>query len=216
MAYKTIRQKGEFTLVEKKSEFIASSQRIRSEKEALDIIEETKRKIPGARHHVYAYSLGENDNIVRYSDDGEPKGTGGMPVLNLIKMNGLKDCLIIVSRIFGGILLGAPGLTRAYGNAAKESLNLAKIGEVVEGSIVKMELPYELNGKLSGNYSRDKLQIIGEEYGERVALKILLKEEDKIKFIERYKDLSNGRAIFEEISKDKYFLGEDGILSKID
>ena len=113
--FRTVKKAGHAELTEKKSVFIGDAAHIESEEEARAFIEEKRRSYRDARHIVFAYVVG---NTVRYSDDGEPQGTGGPPVLDVIKKNGLTGVVITVVRIFGGILLGAGGLTRAYSDSA--------------------------------------------------------------------------------------------------
>ena len=137
---------GEF--IDKKSRFIANIYRVESVEEAEKRIKEVKRKYYDAKHNCFAFSvLEENQLITRMNDDGEPSGTAGEPILNVINKNNLVNILIIVTRYFGGILLGTGGLTRAYTNASIEALNNAKILELESGAQVKVEIKYEENGK---------------------------------------------------------------------
>ena len=125
-SYVTIGKEGSATLVEKKSEFIGYAAHVENESEALDFIAKIKHRHSDARHNVYAYVLKKN-NIMRYSDDGEPQGTAGMPVLDVIRKTGFTDAVIVVTRYFGGILLGTGGLVRAYSASAKLAVEDAGI-----------------------------------------------------------------------------------------
>ena len=129
--YKTILAQAEAEIVEKKSRFIATVRPVKTEEEARSFIEELKKKYWDATHNVFAYQIGERNEIQRFSDDGEPQGTAGMPVLNVLKGEDVKDTAIVVTRYFGGTLLGTGGLVRAYGKAAKEGLLTAGIAELV-------------------------------------------------------------------------------------
>ena len=129
--YKTILEEAEEEIVEKKSRFIATVRPVKTEDEARAFIEEMKKKYWDARHNVFAYQIGERNELQRFSDDGEPQGTAGMPVLNVLKGEDVKDTAVVVTRYFGGTLLGTGGLVRAYGKAAKEGLLSAGIVEMV-------------------------------------------------------------------------------------
>ena len=124
--YTTLLQYAKHTYEEKKSVFIGECAPVRSEAEALSFINNIKKKYSDARHHVYAYILREN-SIMRFSDDHEPQGTAGMPVLDSMRKRGCTDAVVVVTRYFGGILLGAGGLVRAYSHAARIALDAAHI-----------------------------------------------------------------------------------------
>lgn len=124
--YKTFGQNAQAELVEKRSRFIARAYRVQSEEEALAILNDIRTRFWDARHHVYAYTL-RNNNITRFSDDGEPSKTAGPPVLDVITREEVTDCMIVVTRYFGGTLLGAGGLVRAYGKSAKMALDAAGV-----------------------------------------------------------------------------------------
>ena len=125
---KRLKNSAEIEFIEKKSIFIGFSAIVKNEEEALSIIREKKKKYQDATHNVYAY-ITDNGNITRYSDDGEPQGTAGMPVLNSIRMSGISDVLVVVTRYFGGTLLGAGGLVRAYSTAASMALDAGGVAE---------------------------------------------------------------------------------------
>lgn len=118
---KRLRQSAEIEFIERKSVFIGYSAIVKNEEEALEIIKQRKKKFADATHNVYAYIIGDG-TIARYSDDGEPQGTSGMPTLNAIRMSGITDVCVVITRYFGGILLGAGGLVRAYSTAASMAL----------------------------------------------------------------------------------------------
>ena len=143
--YKTVQNHAETLLVEKKSKFYSNVCPVESEEEALEFLATIKKKYSDATHNVYAYIIDEN-NIFRYSDDGEPGGTAGMPVLDTIRKEGLVDVIVVVTRYFGGTLLGTGGLVHAYGASAKQGLIEAGIVtrtlcNIVEVKCQKKSLP---------------------------------------------------------------------------
>ena len=137
MSYITVKNFGEDSFEEKKSEFIGYAKRVESEEEAKEFVAEIKNKHKQARHNCWAYIVGENMGIQRYSDDGEPQGTAGIPILEVMKKQGITDCAVVVTRYFGGILLGTGGLTRAYTQGASIAIKSAGVIEKVKGIIVE-------------------------------------------------------------------------------
>lgn len=131
MSYITVRQRAQATLIEKKSRFVADICPVQTERQALDFIAEIKARDRSVSHNVYAYSLREQ-NLSRYTDAGEPSGTAGLPVLNVLQRPGIVDAVIVVTRWFGGILLGTGGLVRAYGGVAKLGVQAAGPVEMVQ------------------------------------------------------------------------------------
>ena len=140
--YNTILDRAEAELVEKKSRFIATVSPAKTEEEARAFIAEMKKKYWDARHNVFAYQIGEKNELKRFSDDGEPQGTAGSPLLDVIKKNELSGVLITVVRIFGGILLGAGGLTRMYSSAASSALSDAETAFFEPYTEYKISVPY--------------------------------------------------------------------------
>lgn len=124
--YKTVCRRAQTTLIEKKSKFIASVTPADNERDAVDFVNEIRSRYPDATHNVYAYVIDEN-NIFRYSDDGEPSGTAGMPVLDAVRKRGIVDAAVVVTRYFGGTLLGTGGLVHTYGASAGQGLSAAGI-----------------------------------------------------------------------------------------
>jgi uncharacterized YigZ family protein len=168
---KQILKSGEAEVIVKKSRFIGEAHRITSEEEAAALVAETRKKYYDARHVCYAYSFGDTNPRLKFSDDGEPKGTAGKPILDIVNGSGVQDILIIVTRYFGGILLGTGGLVRAYSDAAKEALLAAETGELVDCVMRRY------SGIAYGDY--DKVRFILEkngitdyetEYGSEVAI----------------------------------------------
>lgn len=183
--FKTINSNDECELVEKKSKFIASIFRVNSIDEAESLIKDTKKKYYDARHNCYAYSVIEDEKIInRFSDDGEPSGTAGGPMLNILTGNNITNTLVIVTRYFGGILLGTGGLVRAYSDVTKNVIE--KVGTVEQeiGYRVKFEVTYSEFEKLKYYLNRQNISIIDTEYFENI---VLIADMSKYK----YNDMKN-------------------------
>ena len=175
--YKTIYKEAQTEIIEKKSRFIAHVKPVQSETEAIDFINQIKSKYWDATHNVYAYSLMEN-GTQRYSDDGEPQGTAGIPTLQVIKNLELYDIVVVITRYFGGTLLGASGLVRAYGKSAKEGLVK---GQIVTKKICKnvlIVIDYSLLGKVQSKVLECGYIISNIIYEENIKLEILLDEKE--------------------------------------
>ncbi len=169
--YLTVKNTGEGELIIKRSRFIASVSPVKTEEEAIAFINRIKQKYPDARHNVYAYIIEEN-NIMRYSDDGEPAGTGGVPVLDFLRKEQLTDLAVVVTRYFGGILLGTGGLVHAYSQTAKEGVQNANITEMVLCREVIIECDYNLWGKLQNELSAFVTATLPPEYTDIVKLRL--------------------------------------------
>ena len=169
--YKTLHGFGSDEYIVEKSTFIGYAKPIKSEEEAVEFINEIKKKHKDATHNVWAYTVGETMNIQRYSDDGEPQGTAGIPTLEVIKKEDLRDVVVVVTRYFGGIKLGAGGLVRAYTKGAKVGIEAAQIIEKVKYKEVGITIDYNQIGKVQNEIMNmgytikdtlytDKVQII--------------------------------------------------------
>ncbi|MCT4509681.1 MAG: YigZ family protein [Tepidibacter sp.] len=146
--YKTIHEYGEDEVIIEKSRFIGYAKPVETEEEALEFINEIKKKHKDATHNVWAYTLGMNMDIQRYSDDGEPSGTAGIPSLEVIKKEDLRNVAVVVTRYFGGIKLGAGGLVRAYTKGAKIGLSASKIIDRILYTDIRFKIDYTLLGKV--------------------------------------------------------------------
>lgn len=173
MSYITIRNSGEDRFEEKKSEFIGYAKRVENEEEAKAFINEIKNMHKQARHNCSAYVIGSNMNIQRYSDDGEPQGTAGIPILEVMKKSRITDCAVVVTRYFGGILLGTGGLTRAYTKGASIAIKAAGIVEKVEGLKLSFEIEYDLFGRIQHICGQNSWHIEDAEYSDKVLVHIL-------------------------------------------
>ena len=181
-------------LTEKKSKFITSVSPVSDENEALEFLKTVKSEYPDATHNVYAYIIDEN-NIFRYSDDGEPGGTAGMPVLDTIRKEGLVDVIVVVTRYFGGTLLGTGGLVHAYGSCAKQGLYTSGIITRTLCNIVSVEVDYSLVGKIQHFASCEELIIEDTVYSDNVVFYIGCKIPDTEVLIKKLTDITSGKAI---------------------
>ena len=146
--YKTLHEFGMDEVIIEKSTFIGYAKPIKTEEEAVEFINEIKKKHKYATHNVWAYTVGKSMNIQRYSDDGEPQGTAGIPSLEVIKKEDLRDVVVVVTRYFGGVKLGAGGLVRAYTKGAKIGLEAGKIIDKVMYKEVRIKIDYNQLGKI--------------------------------------------------------------------
>ena len=172
--YKTIEENVSAEIVEKKSKFIANVFYIESKEEAEDIIKAQKKKYYNARHNCYAYRVLEENVIERASDDGEPSGTAGGPMLNILAKQEMVNVLVIVTRYFGGILLGTGGLVKAYSEATKKALEKAEFTKIEEGFVYNVEIKYSDLERFKYFIKNNEINIKKEEYFENVNLNIFV------------------------------------------
>ncbi|MCI5816814.1 YigZ family protein [Ruminococcus sp.] len=191
MNYKTIAAPCTRTLVEKRSEFIAAVTPIQTVEQATACIQDAHAAYRKARHHVYAYVL-RDQNISRYSDDGEPQGTAGLPVLEVIRKQGLTDVCCVVSRIFGGVLLGANGLVRAYSQSCAQALREARTMEMCACCTMTILCDYNFYGKLQFALASDPVIFTDTQFTESVTVTLLVLAEQAQPLRDRLFDLSNG------------------------
>lgn len=189
--YKTIKGYAEDSFIEKKSEFIGYITPVHTNDEAVDFINTIRAKHRKATHNVYAYVLREG-NTSRYSDDGEPQGTAGVPVLDVLLKEGLTDVCCVVTRYFGGILLGGGGLVRAYSHSAKIAVDAAEIMIMCRCFPVTVTADYNLYGKINYILPEFEVKLLDTEFGADVTIKLLVKEELCNKLREKLVDLTNG------------------------
>lgn len=173
--YLTINQYGATTINIRKSIFIGHAKNVTTEEEAIEFIEEIKKKHWDATHNCSAYVIGEHDEIQKASDDGEPSGTAGKPILEVIKRNNLKDTVIVVTRYYGGIKLGSGGLIRAYGQAASEAINSAGIVERTLHTIISITIDYTWLGKIENELNNRNYIIKDIDYLDKVTIYALAK-----------------------------------------
>ena len=180
--FKTIKEEIEASITEKKSKFICHIYHIESVEEAEKKLEEIRKKYHDARHNCYAYKIEEGD-ISKASDDGEPSGTAGVPMLNILNGNNLSNILVVVTRYFGGILLGTGGLVRAYSLAATTAIDEAKIFVQTMGLEAEFFVGYNEFEELKYHLKNRNIEIINAEYAERIKVIVEGKEEDINKLV---------------------------------
>ena len=196
--YKTVLQDADAEMIEKKSRFIGYCRPVKTQDEAIDFINEIRALHRQATHNVYAYVLRDN-NIMRYSDDGEPAGTAGVPVLEVIKKEGLTDVAVVVTRYFGGVLLGAGGLVRAYGKSAKLGIDAAVRIEKIYCKLFLVRCDYSTYGKLEYLINTEGYILKDCAFENDVCLTVGVKPEDAEAFIKSVADLSGGSAKIDEL-----------------
>lgn len=205
-SYRTVYRGGTGEVVEKKSRFIADIRLVESEEEALAFIEEKKKQYWDARHHCYAYIIGDSEQTVRASDDGEPSGTAGRPILNVLQGEGLRNIAAVVTRYFGGTLLGTGGLVRAYSQAVQEGLKESILIEKKLGSILRIETDYTGLGKIQYLIGQRGIPMISSEYTESVVLEVMVPVSAETAFTKELIDATNGTVKTEKV--DTCFYGE--------
>lgn len=191
-AYFTLEKEGFATLTEKRSEFLAYAKPVTTEAEAMAFVEQIRKKYPDARHTVFAYFL--SNGGMRYSDDGEPQGSAGMPVLDIIRKGGFTDAVITVTRYFGGILLGTGGLVRAYSGAAKLAVAEAGIVELIPYDLVRFSVDYSMYQRVLYELKNYLATEENTEFGAEVTLTLALPTEYTRPLQERLIALTNGKV----------------------
>ncbi|OOM74438.1 IMPACT family member YigZ [Clostridium puniceum] len=215
MAYITVKNFGEDRFEEKKSEFIGYARRVENEEEAKDFINEIKNMHKQARHNCSAYIIGSKMNTQRYSDDGEPQGTAGIPILEVMKKSGVTDCAVVVTRYFGGILLGTGGLTRAYTKGASIAIKAAGVVEKVEGLKLSFELEYDLFGKIQYICGQNSWHIEDTEYTDKVIVHILSENTISNTMKNEIVEATNGKVIVRKSEEGVYFKEGNRLYAKI-
>ena len=193
MNYKTVKNYAYEEMIERKSRFIGYCRPVKTQDEAISFINEIRAEHRQATHNVYAYVLRE-DNIMRYSDDGEPAGTAGLPVMEVIKKEGLTDVCVVVTRYFGGILLGAGGLVRAYGKSAKLAIDEAVRIEMLNCSVYIVCCDYTDYGKIEFAIKGGGYILKDSSFEDNVHLTVAVKSGDEETFQKTIADISGGMA----------------------
>lgn len=201
--YKTVREFASAELIEKRSRFIGYCKPVTSQDEAIAFINLIKSKHWDATHNVYAYVI-RNEGVSRYSDDNEPQGTAGIPVLDAIRKRGITDCVVVVTRYFGGTLLGAGGLVRAYGASAKAAIDKAGERDMTLCSVCALSCSYTLYGRLPALIAKYGGSIDSSGFTDEVQLGFHLPCENLSAFNKALSEESSGKIQAEETEK-KYF-----------
>lgn len=206
--YKSVHKIGRDEIIINKSRFIGTAAPVESEEEAISFIDSVRKEFKDASHHCYAYVIGENKNIQRYSDAGEPSGTAGMPILNVINQENLVNTAVVVTRYYGGVMLGAGGLVRAYTKGAKIGVDK---GIIVEKNLyydVLFNLDYTLIGKMDNDLQKNNIIIKDKDYQETVKYSLLVKDDE----------IENTQMLLNEITNGKIdiIIGESAYYSVSD
>lgn len=202
-SYKTIKVESCEKFVEKHSKFICAAKPVKTEEEALDFIKIKKEKYFNATHNVYAYII-RDQNIMRYSDDGEPQGTAGIPVLNVIKKNSIFDAVVVITRYFGGILLGSGGLVRAYSHSANMALETGKIILMRKCVLLSINCDYSEYAKIYSLISSYESKIIDNYFLDKITIIFYILEDNIDRFNVNLSEITSGK-INAEIIKETYF-----------
>lgn len=202
--YRTIFDGGVGELVEKKSRFIATVEMVESEEEAIEFIERMKKKYWDARHNCSAFVIGDRAQIQRCSDDGEPQGTAGRPMLDVLMGQGIRNVAVVVTRYFGGVLLGTGGLVRAYSGAVQEGLANSTVIEKIPGALLEIGTDYNGLGKIQYILGQRGLRILHSEYTEAVKLQTLIPAEELSQVGSEITDRTNGQAKMEIVKECMY------------
>lgn len=188
---------GHGEITEKKSRFIATVRPVESENEAVSFINETKKKYWDARHNCSAFVIGKRQELTRCSDDGEPAGTAGRPMLDVLLKENIHNAAVVVTRYFGGVLLGTGGLVRAYQQATKAGLSASEIIEKKEGAVLFIRTDYTGIGRLQYLLAQEKITVMDTAYEADVLVKAVIPENDKKRIEKTIIEQTNGTAKLE-------------------
>ncbi|WP_349408648.1 YigZ family protein [Pseudalkalibacillus sp. SCS-8] len=205
--YYTVKEYGEHEQIIQKSRFIGYVQRAQTEEEAQAFIQSIKKKHHDATHNCSAYLIGENDQIQKANDDGEPSGTAGLPILEVLKKRKLKNVVVVITRYFGGVKLGAGGLIRAYGSSTSKALDATGIVERRRMTIMSSSFDYHLLGKVENEIRNSEYMLKEIHYLDTVKVETLIREGEEESFTEWMTNITSGQA---EITKiDTQFIEID-------
>ena len=206
--YRVLLSDGEGEIIEKKSRFIATVKIVHTEAEATAFIDEIKKKYWNATHNCSAFVIGEKAELTRCSDDGEPSGTAGRPMLEVLLGEGIRNVAVVVTRYFGGILLGTGGLVRAYTQAVKEGLDSCKKGVMCYGTRLAIKASYTDIGKIQYILGQENIPIENSVYAEDVELTILFAEIKENELVKKITEATNARAKISVIER-LYFVDKE-------
>lgn len=206
-AYRTLRRSSSDEFVVNKSRFIGYAAPCSTEEEALRFLQSIRAKHKDATHNCYAYVIGRNMGIMRYSDDGEPGGTAGLPMMEVIKNQGVTDCCVVVTRYFGGVLLGAGGLVRAYTQGCVVALKAAQVMVMEPSRKYLCEVAYPLWDRVQHALKRLPVQLLGSEFTTAVTFTLLMREKDAEDVLQTLTQLTDAR--FEYLLEEESFQAWD-------
>ncbi len=201
--YKTLRQEAADEVIINKSRFIGYACPCETEEEALAFLQKIRTKHKDATHNCYAYVIGRNAGIMRYSDDGEPGGTAGLPMMEVLKAQGVVNCCVVVTRYFGGVLLGAGGLVRAYTQGAVIALKAAQVVVMEPSQRYLCEVAYPLWDRVTHALKTMPVQLVGSEFTTAVAFTLLVREKDAEAMLSDLTRLTDAR--FEYLLEDESY-----------
>ena len=207
--YKTLHEFGTDEIIIDKSTFIGYAKPIKTEEDAIEFINEIKKKHKDATHNVWAYTIGKTMNIQRYSDDGEPQGTAGIPTLEVIKKEDLRDVVVVVTRYFGGVKLGAGGLVRAYTKGAKVGIDAAKVIEKVMYKDVRIKIDYNQLGKIQNEIMNMNYFVKDTIYEDNVEIIVYSRLDEVNKLTDRMIDITSATAEI-NIGEEFYLSEQNG------
>lgn len=213
-SYKIVYKGGEGEIVEKKSRFIAYVKPVDTEEEANDFIESIKKKNWDARHNCSAVVIGENNEFSRCSDDGEPASTAGKPMLEVLINEGIHNAAVVVTRYFGGVLLGTGGLVRAYQGAVKEGLAASVIVKKQKGAKYKITTDYNGIGKLQYIIASLNIFTINTEYTENVNIEVMVNSSMEKEFVDKVVEGTNGKVKISRIEEMSYVIVDNQVVIK--
>lgn len=200
--YITVKGYGSSEIIIQKSRFLTFVNRAENEHDAQAFIDEIKSQHKSANHNCSAYLIGEHDTIQKANDDGEPSGTAGVPMLEVLKKQGLKDTVVVVTRYFGGIKLGGGGLIRAYGKATTEGIEAAQIVKRQLHHLMKVSVEYSWLGKVENEVRSSSYPLQRIEYAESVEIYLYVPVAMEEPFIEWITEMTNGQAVIESNSQE--------------
>ena len=192
-SYKTLIKKNEDSFIINKSRFIGHGCPCETEEEALAFLASVRADHKDATHNCYAYIIGANMGVMRYSDDGEPGGTAGMPIIEVMKARGVTNCCVVVTRYFGGVLLGAGGLVRAYSQGAAAAINACGVGVMHPTARYLMEIPYPMLNRMDYFLKGEPVIVEDKAYTDVITYTLILKFADEKGFLARLTNMSEGR-----------------------
>ena len=190
--YRTLLQSAAAEFVVNKSRFIGSGAPAGTEEAALALLSEIRQSHKDANHNCYAYIVGANMGVMRYSDDGEPGGTAGLPIIEHMKSRGITNCLVVVTRYFGGVLLGAGGLVRAYAEAAKRAVDACGVGAMHPTARLMVDVPYPLLNRVDFFLKSAPVTVEDRGFAEHVTLALIVRTADEAELTAKLTDLSEG------------------------
>ncbi len=190
--YKTLIRDAQDEFIINKSRFIGHGRPCETEEAALQFLQEMRTRYKDATHNCYAYIIGANMGVMRYSDDGEPGGTAGMPIIEVMKARGVTNCAVVVTRYFGGVLLGAGGLVRAYSQGAAAAINASGVGVMHPTARYLMEIPYPLLNRMDYFLKDEPIQVEDKAFTDVITYTLAVRCADEAGFLKRLTNMSEG------------------------